>query len=387
MRHHHFDLVIVGASFAGLACARTAALRGLKVAVLDAKSEPGARVRTTGILVKEATDDFDVPAHLTRKVRGVKLYAPSGKALALSAPGYYFQTTDTAEMLRWMAGEAQLAGAQLFFDARFDGANETKDGVEVLPHRLTAEFLIGADGARSRVADVFKLGRNTRFLAGLEIETPPLADLDPRFLHCFADSTLAAGYIGWAVPGVGVTQIGVAATRGKKPELAQLIDRLRAMWGLDTLQVLEKRSGLIPSGGPVSQMGRGRVLLIGDAAGLVSPVTGGGIHTALHFGRRAAQIVGEYLCDRGEHPVSVFARETPKYRAKRLLRRALDLAPPNALIDLALMTPPMRALAQRLYFHRRGGDPASFEAWTEAMEKDDMEPVAPEISSTKLHCI
>ena len=106
-----FDLVIVGASFAGLSCARTAALRGLSVAVLDKKPEPGARVRTTGILVKEATDDFDVPARLTRKVRGVRLYAPSGRSVDLSAPGYYFQATDTPELLRWMAGEAQLAGS------------------------------------------------------------------------------------------------------------------------------------------------------------------------------------------------------------------------------------------------------------------------------------
>jgi flavin-dependent dehydrogenase len=386
MRAHHFDLIIVGASFAGLACARTAALRGLKVAVLDAKNEPGARVRTTGILVKEATDDFDVPAHLMRKVRGVKLYAPSGKSLALSAPGYYFQTTNTAEMLRWMAGEAQLAGAQLFFGTRFENASEDRDGIVLSKHGMRTRYLIGADGARSRVAEAFALGRNRKFLAGLEIETPPLAQLDPRFLHCFADSTLAAGYIGWAVAGVGVTQIGVAATRGKKPELTQLIERLRAMWGSDRLDVLERRSGLIPSGGPVSRMGRGRVLLVGDAAGLVSPVTGGGIHTALHFGRRAAQIVGDYLCDRGEHPVAAFTRETPKYRLKRLLRRGLDLAPPNALIDLALMTAPMRALAQRLYFHRRGGDPASFEAWTQALEHDDMEP-ASGIPPTTLRCI
>ncbi len=46
-----FDLVIIGGSFAGLACARTAALRGLKTAVIDAKSEPGARIRTTGTIV------------------------------------------------------------------------------------------------------------------------------------------------------------------------------------------------------------------------------------------------------------------------------------------------------------------------------------------------
>lgn len=387
MRSHHFDLIIVGASFAGLACARTAALRGLKVAVLDAKEEPGARVRTTGIMVKEATDDFDVPAHLMRKVRGVKLYTPNGKSIGLSAPGYYFQTTDTAEMLRWMAGEAQLAGAQLFFDTRFDGGSEDKNGIVLAKHGVRTRFLIGADGARSRVAEAFNLGRNKKFLAGLEIETPPIAQLDPRFLHCFADSKLAAGYIGWAAPGVSVTQIGVAATRGTKPELAQLVERLRTMWGLEKLDVVERRSGLIPSGGPVSKMGRGQVLLIGDAAGVVSPVTGGGIHTALHFGRRAAQAVGDYLCDRCEDPVAIFERETPKYRMKLLLRRALDMAPPNALINLALMTAPMRALAQRLYFHRRGGDPASFEAWAQAMETNDMEPVAPTPPPTQLRCI
>src|SRR6202789_2457530 len=113
-----FDLVVVGGSFAGLACARTAALRGMKVAVLDAKKEPGARVRTTGIVVKEASDDFDLPARLMRKVRGVRLYAPDDRALDLHAPGYFFQATDTAGVLRWMADEAARAGAGLKFGTR-----------------------------------------------------------------------------------------------------------------------------------------------------------------------------------------------------------------------------------------------------------------------------
>src|SRR5215471_15821247 len=115
-----FDLVIVGGSFAGLACARTAALRGLKVAVLDSKPEPGARVRTTGIVVKEASDDFDLPAHLMRKVRGVRLYAPDNRSVDLHAPGYFFQATDTAGLLRWMAGEAARAGAQLMYGHKFE---------------------------------------------------------------------------------------------------------------------------------------------------------------------------------------------------------------------------------------------------------------------------
>ena len=75
-----FDLAIVGGSFAGLACARSAALRGMKVVVLDGKPEPGARVRTTGILVKEASDEFDLPAQMMRTVHGVRLYAPDDRA-------------------------------------------------------------------------------------------------------------------------------------------------------------------------------------------------------------------------------------------------------------------------------------------------------------------
>jgi digeranylgeranylglycerophospholipid reductase len=366
-----FDLVIIGGSFAGLACARTAALRGLKVAVVDSKPEPGVRVRTTGIVVKEASDDFDLPAHLMRKVRGVRLYAPDDRTLDLHAPGYFFQATDTPALLRWMADEAGRAGASLRFGQSFEGAVAHARGVELPALGLQASFVIGADGARSRVAQALGLERNHRFLVGLEIECEPLEGLDARFLHCFADSRIAPGYIAWVVPGVNATQIGLAASGAARPDLRLLLRRLDALHGASKLRVMGRRSGLIPCGGTLRRLGSGRAMLIGDAAGLVSPVTGGGIHTALHFGRRAAQLVLAYLGDRGPHPVEVLSREVPRYRAKRLLRRALDFAPPNALINAMLLTRPMRALAQRLYFHSRGGDAESFEAWSETFARQD----------------
>jgi flavin-dependent dehydrogenase len=381
-----FDLVIVGGSFAGLACARTAALRGLKVAVIDGKDEPGAHVRTTGIVVKEAFDDSDLPASLMRKVRGVKLYAPDNRSVELSAPGYFFQATDTPGVLRWMAKEAERAGAMLIYGRRFAGATEYERGVALPDLELHAQFLIGADGAKSRVAECFDLSRNTRFLAGLEIECAPLA-IDGRFLHCFADSQIAPGYIAWAVPGVNGTQIGVAASRPAKPDLTTLLKRVRAICDLKDIRVVARRSGLIPTGGVLPNLGRGRVMLIGDAAGMVSPVTGGGIHTALHFGRRAAQLVSDWLEDRGPHPATLLAREAPRYRLKKLMRHALDVAPPNFLINAMLMTAPARALAQRLYFHARGGDPQSFRAWSEAFERGELEPPRASARGVNLHLI
>jgi digeranylgeranylglycerophospholipid reductase len=273
-----------------------------------------------------------------------------------------------------MAGEAERAGATLMYGNTFEDAVAYERGVALPSQGLHTQFLIGADGARSRVAEHFNLGRNARFLAGVELECEPLANIDARFLHCFADSRIAPGYIAWVVPGAGVTQIGVAARRPAKPDLRALLEKLKSFCDLGDIRVISRRSGLIPVGGTLNNLGSNRVLLVGDAAGMVSPVTGGGIHTALHFGRRAAQLVSDYLQDRGAHPARALRREAPKFRAKLFLRAALDFAPPNALINAMLMTQPVRALAQRIYFHSRAGDAASFDAWTRAFERGELEP-------------
>ncbi|NDP43526.1 MAG: FAD-dependent oxidoreductase, partial [Aromatoleum sp.] len=73
MRSTVYDVGIIGAGFAGLACARAAARRGLSVLVLDRKPAPGHSVHTTGLVVKEAAERWEIPAALTRRVRGIRL--------------------------------------------------------------------------------------------------------------------------------------------------------------------------------------------------------------------------------------------------------------------------------------------------------------------------
>ena len=111
-----FDVVIVGASFAGAACAIAAAQRGLRVCVLERKRDPGDKLRTTGIIVKEAAERtllHRLPAPITRRIESVRLYAPSLKQVALAAPGYYFLTTDTPAAMRWLAGHLREHGVDL----------------------------------------------------------------------------------------------------------------------------------------------------------------------------------------------------------------------------------------------------------------------------------
>ena len=362
-----YDLVIVGASFAGLVAARTAAMRGLSVAVLEAKPDAGHRVATTGILVKEAAEELDLPHELTRRVHGVRLYSPNQRHIDLFAPGYFFLTTDTADLLRWLAREARRGGARMLFGTRFEGAERVDGGFRLTGHNIQARYILGADGARSRVARHFGLGRNTRFLAGLEREYEDLA-YDKRFLHCFLDSRLAPGYLAWVAPGPGVDQVGLAASFGARPDLEGFLACTERIFGFERGRVVERRAGRIPSGGLVDPIAAPGIMLVGDAAGMVSPMTGGGIRLAFHFGRRAAQAIGDHLQNLGPAPEVALKSELPSFAVKGLMRRALDLAPPNWMLDLALGTPLMRTFAQHVYFHRRGGQGMSYGEFMDRLE-------------------
>ena len=113
------------------------------------------------------------------------------------------------------------------------------------------------------------------------------------------------------VPGIGVRQIGLALKQKCKPDLDGFIKKIASVTGTLVEPPSEFRGGLIPCGGTVAPFASQNALLVGDAAGLVSPLTGGGIHRALYFGRKAALSVCDVLEDGGAHPGVVMAREYP----------------------------------------------------------------------------
>ena len=370
------ELLIVGASFAGLVAARTAAMRGLSVVVLEKKPEVGSRVATTGILVKEAAEDLDIPHDLTRRVQGVRLYAPNLKFIDLFAPGYYFLTTDTGNVLRWLASEAERAGARIVYSCRFEGVHRVGNGFRVPGLDLVARYILGADGGHSAVARHFGLGRNTHFLAGAEREYAGLEGCDPRFLHCFIDRQLAPGYLAWVAPGPKVTQVGLAVTAGKKVSLDGFVAATGKLFGYSQGSIVERRAGRIPAGGLVRPWAAPGVMLIGDAAGQVSPATGGGIQLAFRFGRRAAHAIADHLQCFGPAPDAVLERKLPDFVLKKFMRSALDAGPPNVLVNALIGTPLFRALASQIYFHKRGSgheSVAGFRARLDALESERLE--------------
>lgn len=363
-----FDVVIAGASFAGLACATALARAGRRVLVLDRKADAGEKLHTTGLLVKEAAEESSMleglPAGLTRRIEGVRLYAPNLRHIDLDAPGYYFLATDTAGLLRWMADHAVNAGVEVRWRTPFEHAGRLEKGF-TLGRIGRARYLVGADGPTSRVARAFGLGVNRDFLFGIEheYEYDAIRSSDADRLHCFVDRRIAPGYLGWVLEGVGSVQVGIArrerggAAREAKAALGMFLEKIAPVFDFRSRASASVRAGWIPCGGVVRPVHADRVLLVGDAAGTVSPLTAGGIHTALRHGAAAGVAIDAFLAGRSGDPGALIAAGYPRFRSKRLLRRAFDTFQHDGLANLMLGTRLLRGAASRIYFHRASRRP------------------------------
>jgi flavin-dependent dehydrogenase len=355
------DCMVVGASFAGLACATALARAGLRVTVLEKKADLGEKLHTTGIIVKDAIDQIalldTLPQELVRRINGVRLYAPNLRNIDLTAPGYYFLATDTPNVMRWLAAKAEAAGARIERHHTFRTAERTQSGFD-LGELGSARFLVGADGPGSRVARTFGLGQTRRFLFGVEYEFA--GDInEPDRLHCFVDRKLAPGYIGWIVASVGTVQVGLARRMGRERQtppdaMRAFLEKIAPVADFRRSEPASVRAGMIPCGGVVSPVAARRVMLVGDAAGMVSPVTAGGIHTALKHGLAAGHAIADFLSGKREDPSEWFVRSYPRFRTKRALRFLFDHFQSDLLFDLLLGTPLMRTAASLVYFHHKG---------------------------------
>ena len=348
------DLVVVGAGFAGLACAKRAAERGLEVLVIDQQTRPGQYIHTTGILVKEAQQEWPAPDRLVRRLARVRLYAPSHRYVELQRDGYFFLATDTAELLSFLADETRRAGANVRFASPFHGLASSGNGVTLSGHDVACRFLVGADGVHSKVARCTGLDQNTRLLKGVEWAYEPL-DGAGDCLHCFVDRERAPGYIGWVVPGVGMTQVDLAVHRSRPVDIAGFIDNIEDRFGLFGKRVLERRGGMIPINGLLKRFHGDRVLLVGDAAGMVSPLTAGGIHNAYRYGRIAADAVADHLGGQGPNPGDVVGAAYQDRAWKHAARWCYDNVPLTWCLEAGLFGGSLvRRVAGKVFFERFG---------------------------------
>ncbi|PCD03649.1 geranylgeranyl diphosphate reductase [Sphingomonas spermidinifaciens] len=297
------DCVVVGGGPAGATAAADLAATGARVMLLDR----GGRIKPCGgAIPPRLIADFAIPDRLlVGRAVAARMVAPSAAAvdMAVDRGGDGFVgMVDRGPFDEWLRTRAAGAGAERRTGS-FERIERDDAGWAVVVYRdaegterrLPTRAVIGADGARSRVAASAMPGvaPPPQVFAYHEIvETPP--GFDRTRCDVFYQGALSPDFYGWVFPHGDTVSVGVGSAR-KGFALRAAVDRLRAESGLAAAPVVRREGAPIPLK-PRKRWDNGRdTLLIGDAAGVVAPASGEGIYYAMASGREAAGAMAALL--------------------------------------------------------------------------------------------
>lgn len=301
------DVLVVGAGPAGSSLAASLAAAGRSVTLVEAvrHPRPKACAEYASPRIAEELDRLGPAAAAWRAdalaVRGMRVIRGDDAVDVRYAddrgprPAWGLDRTRFDALL---AATAEESGARLLDRTSFDGAERAGSGWSVTvrrngtPREIRARWLIGADGARSRVTHRLGVERQVRMPRRLGLvahyESDPELDdhgemhIGPR--HYVGLAPLAGGRlnVGMALPADGH---GPAETR-----FAEAIQALPAVAArLAGRRRLTPIRGASPIGHRVARAAGPGWMLIGDAAGFVDPFTGEGIYRALRSARAASE--------------------------------------------------------------------------------------------------
>lgn len=336
-----YDVIVAGAGPAGSTAARLLAERGATVLLLDKRRFPRDKPCGGGVTVRAAAAlDIDLTPVVERTVYGARFSLRLGPTFDRRYREPLTYMTQRRRLDHFLAAAAAAAGAD-FHDGEAARAIEgegTAVGVTVRTERevYNGRVFIGADGANgpSRralglVADreeAVALEGNLRFEGEIPEEWRQYVGLDV--------GDLAGGY-GWVFPKGDHLNIGVGGWKYAgftlRPKLAALCRR----YGFDPGAMQDVRGHHLPLRGPGAAIARGTAALIGDAAGLVDPLSGEGIHMAFASAHLAAEAALSCLAgaDGGMqgYQRAVERRLQPELDVSHQLQEILHFAPPPYL--------------------------------------------------------
>ncbi len=299
-----YDAIVVGAGPGGSTAARELARSGVNVLLLDRARFP--RDKPCGGLVsirasREA--GLDLTPVVERSVYGARVTLRLGRPFERSYPEPLSHMTQRSRLDAYLAERAGEAGADFREGVLVRGVEVEGGGVRVRTEDDAYEgaTVVGADGANGVVARALRLQPVGEVAVGLEGNIGVSGGVMARWERVVAlDLGALPGGYGWVFPKGDHLNVGVGGWRYLGPTLRSHLSALCRYYGLDEGALRALRGHYLPMRGPGAAIARGPGLLVGDAAGLVDPLSGEGIYGAFVSGRLAARAIRGYLA--GETP-------------------------------------------------------------------------------------
>jgi len=309
-----YDAVIIGGGPSGSTAATELARRGRRVALVD----KAGRIKPCGGAIPTALiEEFAIPESLlVARVTAARMVAPSRREVGMPVSSGFVGMVDREHFDEWLRNRAAMAGAERItasFEKVERVSGETaaagapkaaalrvhvrgSDGVERV---LRARTLVGADGAKSKVAQQCISGADkTKYVFAYHeiIASPPAgADgFDATRCDVHYRGEISPDFYGWVFPHGATTSVGSGSAQHGF-SVRRAVEALRRDTGLAESATIRREGAPIPMR-PLDRWDNGQdVLLSGDAAGVVAPASGEGIYYAMAGGQFAAEAIHDLL--------------------------------------------------------------------------------------------
>jgi geranylgeranyl reductase family protein len=322
-----YDAIVVGAGPAGSLAAYRLASAGATVLLLDRARFPRDKPCGGGVTIRALKE---LPFAIDPVVEGVvdrfELRLRHRHSFSRRAPAPLALMTQRRRLDAYLVERAVAAGAEFRDGVRVSRVAQGEVGGD------SARVVIGADGANGVTAR--SLGLATDREHGVALEGNLANDVvdSERYARrlVLEFGTVPGGY-GWVFPKGDHVNLGVGGWEDEGPRLREHLARLCAVHGVDPAALTEVRGHRLPLRRPGSALAEGRVALVGDAAGLVDPLSGDGMYEAFLSANLAARHALELLAGEREsfegYAAELEERLAPLVRASWGAKLALDRFP------------------------------------------------------------